>query len=90
MKRLRADHAAVAAHCRANPKQWRPVGEYNSSQAAASMVRMIKTAYERPGQASVYRPAGAFEAQWSLTEYGADVAGLDSGAATAPAPEVGE
>ncbi|MFC7909012.1 hypothetical protein [Streptomyces nigra] len=75
MKRQQANHAAVAAACRANPGQWRPVSEYNSTQSAHRIAKNIREAYVRPsnGGTSPYAPAGAFEATRILTEYGARV-----------------
>ncbi|MFI8300043.1 hypothetical protein ACIGCZ_29365 [Streptomyces nigra] len=76
MRREQADHAAVAAACRATPGEWRPVSEYNSTQSAHRIVKNIREAYVRPskvGTSSPYAPAGAFEATRILTEYGARV-----------------
>ena len=70
------DHFAVAALCRANPGQWQDVGEYNSTQSADGIVKVIRTAYvhtNRPDSESAYAPAGSFEATRVLTEFGARV-----------------
>lgn len=68
-----ADHFAVAAACRANPGEWQDVGEYNSSQSASSLAAVIRSAYSKTSLRSAYEPAGAFEARWALTEFGAAV-----------------
>ncbi|WP_042170185.1 hypothetical protein [Streptomyces sp. NBRC 110035] len=74
MKRKLVDHFAVAAHCRATPGQWQPVGEYNSSSTASCIEYNIRTArVPRSGSRSAYLPAGAYEATRVLTEYGARV-----------------
>jgi len=77
VKRKQADHAAVAAACRAQPGQWQEVGEYNGRQSADHVTNMIRTAYVDPRanrrNPSPFAPAGAFEARWELTEFGARV-----------------
>jgi hypothetical protein len=68
------DHFAVAAACRANPGEWQPVGEYNSTQSAyGAMVHVRKAVIKSAGQQSAYTPAGSFEARQELTEFGARV-----------------
>lgn len=70
----RIDHFAVAALCRANPGEWKPVGEYNSTQSAYGAIGHIANAIiKSPGQRSAYSPAGSFEARQTLTEFGARV-----------------
>jgi len=73
MRRNRVDHFAVAAKCRANPSEWQPVGEYNSSQSAYGTMDDIRKALARGAQRSAYTPAGAFETRRALTEFGARV-----------------
>ncbi|MFE6284400.1 hypothetical protein [Streptomyces sp. NPDC057877] len=72
MKRKMVDHVAVAALCRANPRQWQDVGEYGSGQSADAVVHAIRNAFAKSGR-SAYAPPGAFEARRELTEYGARV-----------------
>ncbi|MFJ5638703.1 hypothetical protein [Streptomyces sp. NPDC093223] len=67
------DHRAVAAACRANPRDWQPVGEYGSSESAKSAVRMIRGALRRSSGESPYAPARTFEARHELTDAGARV-----------------
>lgn len=74
MKRPHIDHFAVAEACLALPEQWQPVGEYNSTQSARGVIGYIEQAGKsRSMQASAYTPAGAFEARFELTEFGARV-----------------
>ncbi|MFF9240046.1 hypothetical protein ACF1AL_14600 [Streptomyces sp. NPDC014801] len=73
-RRPQIDHFSVAAACRTHAGEWQTVGEYNSSQSAQGMVGTIRKAYTRKGkQSSAYVPAGAFEARYELTEFGARV-----------------
>lgn len=74
MKRSHIDHFAIADVCRTVPGQWRPVGEYNSTQSASGVIYYIgKAGKSRSMQVSVYHPAGTFEARFELTEFGAQV-----------------
>lgn len=71
-RRNRVDHFAVAAACRANPGEWQPVGEYNSTQSAEGAASYIRTAYIKTStRRSAYSPAGSFETRHALTELGA-------------------
>jgi|tagenome__1003787_1003787.scaffolds.fasta_scaffold20840903_4 hypothetical protein len=73
-RRNHINHFAVAAACRANPGEWHPVGEYNSSQSAEGAIDYISNAYAKTStQRSAYSPAGSFEARHELTEFGAQV-----------------
>jgi hypothetical protein len=72
MRRKQANHAAVAAACRANLGQWQLVGHYGSVESADAMVRAIRGAFQK-GARSAYAPAGAFEARRELTDNGARV-----------------
>lgn len=74
MRRRKVDHFAVAAVCRANPGVWQPVGEYNSSQSAEDASDYIRSAKMTASSTrSAYSPAGSFESQHTLTEFGARV-----------------
>lgn len=69
-KRPAVNHTTTAAHIKARPRTWLPVGEYRSTQSAEHMAYAIRTAYAKR-QNSPYAPAGSFEARTRLTEYGA-------------------
>jgi hypothetical protein len=74
MRNARVDHFAVAAACRANPGEWQPVGEYNSTQSAyGAMGHISRAVVTTTSQQSAYTPAGSFEARQELTEFGARV-----------------
>lgn|GEM_PF-3457345 len=74
-KQPRVDHVATAAHLRAHPGEWLPVGEYRSAISADSTAREIRTGFERrPGRPpSPYLPRGAFEARMDKTEFGVQI-----------------
>lgn len=73
-RHTRVDHFAVAAACRANPGEWQPVGEYNSTQSAyGAMGHISRAVITTTSQQSAYTPAGSFEARQELTEFGARV-----------------
>ena len=73
-RRPNVNHFAVAAVCRANPGEWRPVGEYNSTQSAEGACGYIRDALMTArAQQSAYSPAGSFETRYALTEFGARV-----------------
>lgn len=57
--RPRADHAQVAAACRAHPGQWQQVSVHRSSAPAQTAAQSIRTAYRRRW----YAPAGSFDAE---------------------------
>lgn len=72
IRHARINHFTVAASCRANPGEWLPVGEYNSTQSAEGAGDYIRNAYVKTStQTSAWVPAGAFETRHELTEYGA-------------------
>ncbi|NUU22916.1 MAG: hypothetical protein HOV68_15605 [Streptomycetaceae bacterium] len=74
MRHDRVNHFAVAAACRANPGEWQPVGEYNSTQSAyGAMGHINRAVVTTTSQRSAYSPAGSFEARQVLTEFGARV-----------------
>jgi hypothetical protein len=56
-----ANHAQIAAACRANPGRWQYVSTHRSSQNAGNQVRAIQIG-RGTKRASSYEPPGAYEA----------------------------
>lgn len=74
MKRRQINHHTIATLCRANPGQWHTVGEYGSTQSAHGAAYYIRAAVtKRASRQSAWAPAGAYEARYTLTEFGARV-----------------
>ncbi|MFJ8345114.1 hypothetical protein ACIQ9J_01805 [Streptomyces sp. NPDC094153] len=68
-KRRQIRHAEVAARLRNQAGVWSEVGEYPGVKGAEEVARRIQTAHQMP----MYEPAGAYEAEVELTEFGARV-----------------